>query len=915
MIGSTISHYNILEKLGEGGMGIVYKAQDTKLNRTVALKFLPEHISASEKDAARFMQEAQAAASLNHPNICTIHGIEESEDEHPSTGSTSLTGTSLGVKKHFIVMEFVDGQTLQERKSSLSMKQALDIGVQIAEGLAAAHEKGVVHRDIKPENIMIRKDGIAQIMDFGLAKLRGASRLTKEGSTVGTAGYMSPEQVQGQETDHRSDIFSLGVLLYEMLTSQLPFKGVHETAIAYEIVNVDSPPMSSLKHEISPELDVIVLECLEKDPKERTQSASQVAVDLKRYRRESSRSRVSRFTGTRPVQPGPSGVAQDPRSEEAPSFSRKALPLSRPLAAGLALMILFAGYGLSMLVGSEEPGTGIIRASIGTPPGVRYFDALGGHSAISPDGSMIVFGGVDSADNTLLWIRRLDNEEARVLVNTENAIYPFWSPDGKSIGYFSEGKLKTISSAGGPVLTLADAPFGRGATWSSNGTIVFCPALQDPNLYAVSASGGPTRVVASFDSSGRFYPRFPSFLPDGEHFLFAMVSVGVANQSNVFVASLNGDETAKILDDASNPLYSKGTLLFYRQGIIMGQPFDPESRSLSGKPVSLQGNVNAWAPRAKSDFSSSTNGILLYARGAGTSGQGTDFVWIDQAGQMKSILQTVVFSEPSLSPDQDQIAFDQPNRESSGIDIWTYDLRKNVQRRLTFLAPSAVLGPVWSRDGTKIYFNTELGGGKASVYVKRADGSGEHQILAKGDKTVTAGYYPTDVSPDGRYLLVAIANESISNLAILDLTGTTTPLPLKELGLQGSGAKFSPDGQWIVYRSNTRRSGTGRIMVSRFLGPTGTWEVAPEGGNPIWTANGIIFFSTRQSRHTKVDISFSGGSPAFSPPRSLFPGSVGSNVFIYGYSSTRKSYLGIRALSAGSNSRLSLIVHWPQLMK
>src|SRR3972149_5050280 len=274
---------NIQEKLGEGGMGVVYKAQDSKLDRLVALKFLPEHVSVGSADLERFTQEAKAAAGLNHPNICTIHGIEEAGG------------------KNFIVMEFVDGQMLQEKKSSLSMKQALDIGIQIAEGLAAAHEKGIVHRDIKPENIMIRKDGRVQIMDFGLAKLRGASRLTKEGSTVGTAGYMSPEQVQRQETDHRSDIFSLGVLLYEMLTGQPPFKGVHETAISYEIVNVDSLPLSAIKPEIPPDLDVIVLECLEKDGKERTQSASQVAVDLKRYKRESSRQRASRITAARPM--------------------------------------------------------------------------------------------------------------------------------------------------------------------------------------------------------------------------------------------------------------------------------------------------------------------------------------------------------------------------------------------------------------------------------------------------------------------------------------------------------------------------------------------------------------------------------------------------------------------------------------
>src|SRR3989339_2105157 len=301
MIGQTISHYKILEKLGEGGMGVVYKAQDTPLDRLVALKFLPDHVAVGSAELERFVQEAKAAAGLSHPNICTIYGIEEAD------------------KKHFIVMEFVDGQTLQEKKSSLSMKQALDIGIQIAEGLAAAHEKGIVHRDIKPENIMIRKDGRVQIMDFGLAKLRGASRLTKEGSTVGTAGYMSPEQVQGQETDHRSDIFSLGVLLYEMLTSQPPFKGMHETAIAYEIINVESPPPSSIKPEIPPDLDVIVLECLEKDPKERAQAAKQIAIDLKRYRRESSKQHVSRIMPARPLSAPNTG---------APSASAPVSPVS-----------------------------------------------------------------------------------------------------------------------------------------------------------------------------------------------------------------------------------------------------------------------------------------------------------------------------------------------------------------------------------------------------------------------------------------------------------------------------------------------------------------------------------------------------------------------------------------------------------
>src|SRR5271169_6510484 len=260
MIGQTVSHYKILEKLGEGGMGVVYKAEDTKLKRTVALKFLPPQSSTSEDDKARFIQEAQAASALNHPSVCTIHDIQEHGGQM------------------FIVMEFVDGQTLRQKRGTISFKQAVDIGIQLADGLAAAHEKGIVHRDIKPENIMIRKDGIAQIMDFGLAKLRGnVSRLTKEGSTVGTAGYMSPEQIQGLDADHRSDIFSYGVVLFELFTGQLPFKGVHETALAYEIVNVDAAPMTSIKSDLDPNLDAIVLDCLEKDVKERCQSVAEVA--------------------------------------------------------------------------------------------------------------------------------------------------------------------------------------------------------------------------------------------------------------------------------------------------------------------------------------------------------------------------------------------------------------------------------------------------------------------------------------------------------------------------------------------------------------------------------------------------------------------------------------------------------------
>ena len=503
MVGKQVLHYSIIEEVGRGGMGIVYKARDTRLDRDVALKFLPPHLSASSQDKARFIQEAKAAAILDHPNICTVYSIEEFEGQL------------------FIVMQLIDGQLLRDRIIGLSEKQAIDVGIQIAEGLSAAHERGIVHRDIKPENIMVRRDGIVQIMDFGLAKLKGVSRLTKEGSTVGTAGYMSPEQVQGLEADHRSDIFSLGVLLYEMFTGELPFKGVHETAVAYEIVNVDAPPMASARPGINPALDAIILECLEKDPRERTQSASQIAVDLKRYKRESSRQRASMVSQAQPIS-APDRSTTATRSipaATAPPEPKRRIPQWAATAA-IAVAMLGLGYTISFLINRNAVPPAVVRASIEMPQGVRYYDALGGHSAISPEGSAVVFVGVDSLSQQGLWVRPLNSTEARRLAGTSNATYPFWSPEGTSIGFFADGKLKTIDARGGPAISLADAPFGRGGTWNRDGEILFTPNISDPNLYAVPATGGDRRQVTAFDSTQRSYPRYPSFLPDGNHFVF-----------------------------------------------------------------------------------------------------------------------------------------------------------------------------------------------------------------------------------------------------------------------------------------------------------------------------------------------------------------------------------------------------------
>jgi eukaryotic-like serine/threonine-protein kinase len=871
------------------------KAHDSKLNRTVALKFLPSHISASEQDKARFIQEAQSASALNHPNVCTIHDIQEYDGQL------------------FIVMEFVDGQTLGEKKGAISSRQATEIGIQIAEGLAAAHEKGIVHRDIKPDNIMIRKDGIAQIMDFGLAKLKGSvSQLTKEGSTVGTAAYMSPEAVQGQDTDHRSDIFSLGVLLHELFTGELPFKGVHETALAYEIVNVDAPPMSSVKPEIDQTLDAIVLECLEKDPRERTQSASQVAVDLKRYRRESSRQRVSRITAARPVASSTSLSPSASAMQTAQPESTKKKEFSFIVIAVVAVIMLLLGYGISQLTRANVESLPVIRAPINMPQGIRYLDDVGGHSAISPDGTMIVFTGMDSLSQSRLWIRPMNSAEARLLTGTEDAQYPFWSPDSRSIGFFADGKLKTIDAAGGPVFTLADAPFGRGGAWSKNGEILYSPAVNDPDLYAVSSSGGTPRRVTSIESDGNVAPRFPSFLPDGNHFIFTVLNLdAVLNQSTVYVGSLSNGVIKPIIDGASHGIASSGYLFYLRQGILLAQSFDSKSFTLSGRPVSIQGNLNSWSARAKADYSVSDNGILLYA--VSGASRISELFWIEPDGSTSLIDKIESMMTISLSPDETKIIYDMVDARGERPDVWLYDLTSKVRSRFTLGSSGGYL-PCWSKDGTEIFYRSDVGGHQGKIFVKQTDGSGDEELLVSDESGRSSAYQPDDVSPDGRFLLITIQDISGSELAVVDLHNTQRPVPEERLGISGSNGRFSPDGKWIVYQS--MESGVSKLYVSSYGGIGGKWQVPTEAGvGPYWSGDRIIYRSSARDRFEVSDISFTTGRPTFGQPRPLFSSGVTENFFIRGVSKDGKRFLAESPDNIGSGSNLFIIANWKGLVE
>ncbi len=907
MIGTTISHYKILEKLGEGGMGVVYKAQDTKLNRTVALKFLPEHIATSEADTARFMQEAQAAASLNHPNICTIHGIEEADG------------------KHFIVMEFVDGQTLQEKKSSLSMKQALDIGIQIADGLAAAHEKGIVHRDIKPENIMIRKDGIAQVMDFGLAKLRGASRLTKEGSTVGTAGYMSPEQVQGQETDHRADIFSLGVLLYEMLTGQLPFKGVHETAISYEIVNVDSPPMSSLKPEIPPELDAIVLECLEKDPNDRTQSAKQVAVDLKRYKRESSRQRVSRVTAARPVLK-PSGTGLPEASE---SIGKK--PAGRLIQLPwIAATLFFVGMTTFATMYFIRPSVNktIVRSSLLPPEKSSYSSVLGGgHLALSPDGLKLAFVATDSSGRNRLWVRALNSLTALPLTGTEGAAFPFWSPDNRFIGFFASAKLKKIQAAGGPSSTICDAPDARGGTWNQDGVIVFAPNWTG-GVYQVSAAGGVPAAITKLDTSRREQThRWPSFLPDGKHFLyFARSSAGGAETEAdaIYVSALDGKLNNRLFSASSNVAYASGHILFVRQSMVMAQPFNQSSLALTGEAFPIAEQVGYEVGYNRGYFAVSDNGVFVYRTGASTFG--LQFLWFDRTGkQLKTVGEPALGGGGQLSRDEKKFAVSLFDPQSRNRDVWIYDLSRGFRTRFTF-DPGIEEYPIWSPDGNRIMYSSDKKG-HLDIYQKAVSGEGSAELLIESalDK------YPTDCSSDGRFLLYYSAGDpkTKSDLWVLPLVGERKPIPFLQTEFEEQDAQFSPDGKWIAYTSN--ESGRYDVYVRPFAGQgaspadagrSGKWQISTSGISSStlvlaarWRGDGKeLYYLSDDQKLMVAEVKAVGSSFEVGTVKPMFDTQSKGVLYVGAVSADGQRFL-LASAAGQSSTPLTLVLNWDEELK
>ena len=901
MIGQTIAHYRILEKLGEGGMGVVFRAHDTKLDRDVALKFLPLELTKDSTARERFIHEAKAASALSHPNVCAIHDIQDYENQI------------------FIVMDFVAGQTLREKLDSLGFKQAIDIGIQVAEGLAAAHEKGIVHRDIKPENIMIRKDGIAQVMDFGLAKLRGTvTRLTKEGSTVGTAGYMSPEQVQGQDADHRSDIFSFGVLLYEMLTGQLPFRGVHETALAYEIVNVDPAPMTSIKTEIDPELDAIVLECLEKDPRERTQSMAQVALELKKYKRDTSRQRASRVTAARQV----TKPSEDPHLVENPKPSTR-YPFAW-IVTSLGFFIAAVTLGI-MYFNRPSPEVNTTKSHILPPEKLSFGTASigigGGHLALSPDGRMLAFVAADSLGKTRLMVRALNALDATELPGTEGATYPFWSPDSRYIGFFQSGKMKKIEAAGGPPVTICDAANGRGGSWNRNGVVIFSSAV-DP-IYQVPATGGTGAAVTKLDTSrAEKTHRWPHFLPDGKHFLYfsRTTSGGVEREEDaVFVASLDGKVNKRLMHAKGNVVYACGYLIYLREKTLLAQPFDLGRLETSGDAIPIAEPVEYDIGYNRAVFSVSNNGMLVWHESIAHSG--FQLEWFDRTGtSLGKIGQPAKYSYIAVSPDGKKLAFDLVDSQSGNMDIWIYDMVRGLKNRFTFDSSQYQVA-AWSPDGSRIVFGSNRKN-HSDLYLKASSGAGAEEILLESAEDK----YPFDWSADGRFVVYAEIKGGTENLWILPVEGDRKPYLFLQTAFDGDVPQFSPDGRWIAYQSN--ESGNWELYVRPFIGADGRsvvgeggkWQVSTNGvgtdSPPKWNRNGKeLFYLSSDNSLMAAEIVADGATFDVGAVRPLFK-LKGTRLVNFAAVSAdgQKFLIGIQ-VGAQSVPPLTLVTNWDAGLK
>jgi Tol biopolymer transport system component len=791
--GARLGPYEIIASVGAGGMGQVYKARDTRLDRTVAVKILPPFVAHDPQLRQRFDREARTVAALNHPHICVLHDI----------------GEQGGIA--YLVMEYLEGETLASRLSRgpLPPDEVIRYGTEIADALDRAHRHGVIHRDLKPANVMLTRTG-AKLLDFGLARppvddvfgsetrAPGDTPITQAGVLVGTLQYMAPEQLESGPVDARTDIFALGAVLYEMCTGERAFPGENQASIIASIIGRQPPAPSTRQPQLPPALDHIIWRALAKNPDDRWQTARDVYLELR----------------SRGVTPVPAAAARP----AAPGW----------LVAGLVLLGAVGGSLLTSYTRAPETRSTAVRAML-PPPDEMLYQLTGdfaGPPAVSPDGRMVVYAAIDALGRRQLWLRRLSAVQAEALPGTANATFPFWAPDNRAVGFFADGKLKRIDLSAGSALTLCEAPSGRGGSWSAQGTILFTPSVLG-GLQQVRAGGGSPAAVTTTEGTQYTSHRWAQFLPDGRHFLYLAVQQQEGrDQSAVFLGSLSGRDPQLVLRSRSQAAYVDGRLLFVRDRTLWAQPFAVDSATLSGAPMAVAHDVLEDPTIWRAIFSAADSGALVYQAGVA----GTALTLYDRDGHEVGIVgERGIIFDVNVSPNGTHVAI---NR-GEPADIWVYELDRGTSLRLTFDVRNETL-PVWSPDSRRLLFNQVQRDGQMAVLEIPATGGAPREILAPGTLAVT------DWSPDGRVLLLRDGELMMSpgDIWAKPLDGPARSLlqtPFAEFH-----TRFSPDGRWVAYASN--ESGRDEVYVMPFVlpGPGASPPQAAGDRVRISTAGGVL---------------------------------------------------------------------------